>query len=75
MERQKLNPTLRPGEVLLQNFNGYWKSNELKKPTLQNINLKIDHGTFLGITGKIGSGKSGILGVILDEIPYYSGIY
>lgn len=30
---------------------------------------------FLGVTGKIGSGKSGILGVILDEIPYYSGTY
>ena len=30
-------------------------------------------GDFYGITGKIGSGKSGLLGVILEEIPFYSG--
>ena len=28
---------------------------------------------FYGITGRVGSGKSGLLGVILREIPYYSG--
>ncbi len=41
--------------------------------TLHNINLRIKPGSFIGITGKIGSGKSGILGCILGEIPYYSG--
>ena len=30
-------------------------------------------GEFCGIAGKIGSGKSEILGVLLEEIPYYSG--
>ena len=42
-------------------------------PNLKNINLRIPQGQFLGITGKIGSGKSGLLGVILEEIPFYSG--
>ncbi len=35
--------------------------------------MKIAKGKFIGITGKIGSGKSGLLGTILDEAPYYSG--
>ena len=38
-----------------------------------NINLRIKRGDFCGITGKVGAGKSGLLGVLLDEIPYYSG--
>ena len=27
------------------------------------------------MTGKVGSGKSGLFGVILDELPYYSGSF
>ena len=30
-------------------------------------------GEFCGVAGKIGSGKSGLLGVLLEEIPFYSG--
>ena len=66
-------PPVRRGEVNFVNFNGYWKADDLEKPTLKNINLHIKKGEFCGITGKIGSGKSGLLGVILEEIPYYSG--
>ena len=36
------------------------------------INLTIPACAFYGITGRVGSGKSRLLGVILDEIPYYS---
>ncbi len=43
------------------------------RPTLHNINLTIHPGSFIGVTGKISSGKSALLGCILDEIPYYSG--
>jgi ATP-binding cassette, subfamily C (CFTR/MRP), member 4 len=35
--------------------------------------LYFKRGIFYGITGKVGSGKSGLLGTILGEIPYYSG--
>lgn len=30
-------------------------------------------GHLYGITGKVGSGKSGLLGAILSELPFYSG--
>lgn len=54
------------GEITMKNFNAYWKSSDLTTPTLKNINLNIRKGQFIGITGKIGSGKSGLLGVILE---------
>ena len=55
------------------NFNGFWRRKELKEPNLKNINLHIRKGEFYGVTGKVGAGKSGLLGVLLDEMPYYSG--
>jgi ABC-type polysaccharide/polyol phosphate transport system ATPase subunit len=57
---------------LFKNFNGYWK-NSFETPSLIDINLFFQKGVFYGITGKVGSGKSGLLGVILREIPYFSG--
>jgi len=42
-------------------------------PSLKNINLRLKNSTYYGITGKVGSGKSGLLGAILKEISYYSG--
>lgn len=52
------------GEIVFSNFNGYWK--EESTPALHNINLRIRPGKLIGVTGKVGSGKSSLLGVILD---------
>lgn len=52
---------------MFENFNGYWKnSEEFDTPSLQNINIRIKPGQLIGMTGKVGSGKSGLLGVILN---------
>ena len=53
------------GEIILQNFNGYWKNSELSIPSLSNLNIKFEGGRIYGITGKVGSGKSGLLATIL----------
>lgn len=47
----------------------------MTKPSLVNLNLRFTKGNFYGVCGKIGSGKSGLLGAILNEIPYYSGTF
>jgi ABC-type multidrug transport system fused ATPase/permease subunit len=60
---------------VFRNFNGYWKTKELTSPSLHNINVQIKPRELIGVTGKVGSGKSGLLGVILEEIPYYSGYF
>ena len=71
----RADTTIKKGEIVFRNFNGYWKTDELTTPTLHNINLSIKPGKLVGIAGKVGSGKSGLLGVVLDEIPYYSGLH
>lgn len=48
----------------MENFCGYWKET-FEVESLKNINLFFKKGVFYGITGKVGSGKSGLLGVIL----------
>jgi ABC-type multidrug transport system fused ATPase/permease subunit len=40
---------------------------------LKDISLFFQQGVFYGITGRVGSGKSGLLGAILGELPFYSG--
>ena len=42
-------------------------------PNPQEHQYKFGPKALYGITGKVGSGKSGLLGVILEEIPFYSG--
>jgi ATP-binding cassette, subfamily C (CFTR/MRP), member 4 len=63
---------MRTGDIVFKDFNGYWKK-DLDVPSLKDINLFFQKGVFYGIAGKVGSGKSGLLGVILGELPYYSG--
>ena len=58
--------------MVFKKFNGYWKS-DFNAPSLKNINYEFKPGKLYGITGKVGSGKSGIIGAMLGEIPYYSG--
>ena len=63
---------LSKGDVLFNHFNGYWKD-DFVTPSLSDITLSFKKGLLYGITGKVGSGKSGLLGVILGEILFYSG--
>lgn len=67
------NSELKNGEVEFVNFNGYWSVKEFETPSLKNISLKVEQGKLYGIVGKVGSGKSGLLGAILQETPYCSG--
>ena len=60
------------GAVHFKNFNGYWKS-DFSTPALKNISYSFEPGHIYGITGRVGSGKSGLIGAILKEIPYFSG--
>ncbi len=40
---------------------------------LKNVNLKVEQGEFLYLTGKVGSGKSSLLKSIYAEIPIAKG--
>ncbi|EAS01881.2 ABC transporter C family protein (macronuclear) [Tetrahymena thermophila SB210] len=53
------------------NFSGFWDVDN--PPVLKKIDLKIRKGWQYGIVGKVGSGKSSLLQVMLDEIPHLQG--
>ncbi|XP_031344383.1 probable multidrug resistance-associated protein lethal(2)03659 isoform X1 [Photinus pyralis] len=50
---------------------GYAKWNE--NLTLHNVNLTVKPGTLVAVVGKVGSGKSSLLNVVLKELRLVSG--
>jgi ABC-type bacteriocin/lantibiotic exporter with double-glycine peptidase domain len=55
---------LKDGHIRFKRFNGYWKD-DFGSPSIKNITCEFNPGTLYGITGKVGSGKSSLLGAIL----------
>lgn len=51
-----------------------WDSSEsVEKPTLRNINLKVESGQLVAIVGTVGSGKSSLVSAMLGEMEKLSG--
>ncbi|CAA6672670.1 unnamed protein product [Spirodela intermedia] len=44
-----------------------------EKPTLEDLNVQISHGTKVAVCGTVGCGKSSLISAILGEIPKVSG--
>ncbi|MBL7995237.1 ATP-binding cassette domain-containing protein, partial [bacterium] len=53
-----------PGIVEIQNVSKSYQRDSLKIPVLENINLSVPEGEFLGLMGPSGSGKSTLLNLI-----------
>lgn len=81
-EPQKNDQELQIGELLIQNGNFNWEDSKYhqifegkpldkKKQTnyiLKDINLRIEPGDFVGVIGKVGSGKSSLLLSLMNEM-------
>ncbi len=48
-------------------------SNDPKRKTLDNVNLKLKAGKLCGVIGQVGAGKSSLLHLLLGELPVGSG--
>nr|MBD3312163.1 ATP-binding cassette domain-containing protein [archaeon] len=48
-----------------------WTYQGYKKPTLRNINLSVKEGEFLGVIGRVGSGRSTFCMTMLGLIPHF----
>lgn len=58
--------------VSIKNANAKWLDYE-REDTLQNINIKVRPGELIAIVGQVGSGKSSLLNVILNELRLREG--
>ncbi|XP_057868476.1 ABC transporter C family member 14 [Cryptomeria japonica] len=65
-------PTGEKLAVVVENGSFGWDEEE-SKPTLQNINIEIEHGSLVAIVGTVGCGKSSLLSSVLGEMPKISG--
>ncbi|KAJ6364107.1 hypothetical protein OIU76_029117 [Salix suchowensis] len=54
--------------ISIENGNFLWDS-KLEKPTLSNINLKIEVGSLVAIVGGTGEGKTSLISAMLGELP------
>jgi ABC-type multidrug transport system ATPase subunit len=52
------------GVIKFKDFNGYWKE-EFETAGLKSISFTFEPGHIYGITGRVGSGKSGLIGAML----------
>ena len=58
------------GRVIMSNASFSWYDNKL---CLSSLNITIEPGTLVGITGPVGSGKSSLLAAILGEMNLIDG--
>uniref|UniRef100_A0A6N2KZ89 ABC-type xenobiotic transporter n=1 Tax=Salix viminalis TaxID=40686 RepID=A0A6N2KZ89_SALVM len=54
--------------ISIENGNFLWDP-KLEKPTLSNINLKIEVGSLVAIVGGTGEGKNSLISAMLGELP------
>ena len=59
--------------IELKNVNKFYNDNNIVTQGLRNINLKLNKGEFVAITGDSGSGKSTLLNVISSIDTYDDG--
>lgn len=63
------------GEVIFDKCSFAWSKEEsgTSRTALRNVSLKVEPGSFVGVVGFVGSGKSSLLGSILGDLHLTSG--
>ncbi|CAF4219080.1 unnamed protein product, partial [Adineta steineri] len=62
--------TVEKGKIIMHNASFSWQDSDVCLPSL---NIEIESGTFVGIIGPVGSGKSSLLSAILGEMILNNG--
>lgn len=59
--------------LIIENGSFAWDSENIEKPTLRNINLRVQQGQLVAIVGTVGSGKSSLISAVLGEMEKLNG--
>ncbi|KAL6447243.1 hypothetical protein ACFW04_001485 [Cataglyphis niger] len=59
--------------LVIENGSFSWDTEQIERPTLQNINFHVEQGQLVAIVGTVGSGKSSLLSALLGEMVKLSG--
>ena len=65
---QDMVPSQKNQPIIFSDFDGFFEAEPTPEstPTLKQISLSVSKGELLGITGKVGSGKSALLSAVLQ---------
>lgn len=63
---------LKPGTIRLEKIKASWTPNPILS-TLNDLNLELKPGTLCCVIGSVGSGKSSLLQLLLQELPTVNG--
>ena len=69
-EKLKYNETP-SGEILLSKLTAKWAGSE--ETVLEDLGIKIDNGSLVGVIGQVGCGKSSLLSLLIDELEIVQG--
>jgi ABC-type multidrug transport system fused ATPase/permease subunit len=68
------NNILNGTEIFIQNTTARYPDEEgMKSPAIRSINLNVKSGKLYGVVGAIGSGKSSLMNLLLEELQIVSG--
>ena len=67
----KYNETTSSGEISLNDITAKWAGSE--EYVLENLDVKIENGTLVGVIGQVGCGKSSLLSLLIDELEIVKG--
>jgi ATP-binding cassette, subfamily B, multidrug efflux pump len=72
-KKQPLGKNRMQGNIKIKDLNFTFNADSTDKPILNNINMDIANGSFIGLVGRVGSGKSVLLNCLARLYPTQEG--
>ena len=70
-EKLKYEKTSSSGEISLSKLTAKWAGSE--ETVLEDVEVRIENGSLVGVIGQVGCGKSSLLSLLIDELEIVQG--